>query len=54
MEPEEIFKIEIVKKILLSHGIKMKIEGCGCCGSPGVSFEYNGEKIIDNMDMFED
>ena len=34
-------------KILKNHGILMNIDGCGCCGSPLVSFSYNGELIID-------
>jgi hypothetical protein len=47
MTPEEKL-IEILKK----HGIEMNIEGCGCCGSPGVSIRYNGEIIIKEKDYF--
>ena len=51
-------KIKKVKSVLKDHGIKMKIGGCGCCGSPWVVFEFNGEKIEseDNFtfNMFED
>ena len=25
----------------------MQVGGCGCCESPWVVFEYNGEKILD-------
>ena len=32
-----------VEKILLDHDIKMIVDGCGCCGSPGVTFYYKGE-----------
>lgn len=39
---------EKMKKILTKHGIKMSISGCGCCGSPWVSFEYNGKMIVDD------
>jgi hypothetical protein len=52
-------KIERVKEILREHDIKIDVGGCGCCGSPFFSFEYKGEKIIDdedycNIDMFGD
>lgn len=48
-----------VKEILKQHNIKMSIGGCGCCGSPWVSFEKDGVKIVDDVeyftiDMFED
>lgn len=45
MSTEE--KIEKVKEILSSNGIKLYIDGCGCCGSPNVKFEYKGEMIIE-------
>lgn len=37
-------------EILKSHGIEMKVDGCGCCGSPWVKFEYHGETIVDKQD----
>lgn len=48
-----------VKEILKQHNIRISIGGCGCCGSPWVSFEKDGVKIVDNdddfnIDMFED
>ena len=43
---------EQVIKILSEHGIKMSIGGCGCCGSPWVSFEYNGEMIVNDEESF--
>lgn len=46
-------KEQIIEKILESHNIKIKIGGCGCCGSPWVSFEYKGEMIIQNEDEFK-
>lgn len=48
MNTEE--QIEHVKKILLSHGIKINIGGCVCCGSPWVKLEYNGQIILDEDD----
>ena len=35
-------------KILKEHGIEMIVGGCGCCGSPWVTFKYNGEVIFDD------
>ncbi len=40
-------KIEKMKEILKSHDIEMSVDGCGCCGSPWVSFVFKGEEIID-------
>ena len=50
---------EQVVEILRKHDIRMYVGGCGCCGSPWVKFEYNGEIIADlkddfSFDMFED
>lgn len=42
-------QIEKMKKILVENGIEMKVQGCGCCGSPWVSFSYKGRKIIKDM-----
>lgn len=42
-------KAESVAKmveILRSKGIRMVVEGCGCCGSPDVEFEYDGQIIV--------
>ena len=33
--------------ILESHGIEMEVVGCGCCGSPEVTFKYRNESILD-------
>jgi len=44
---------EKVKEILKQHNIKISIGGCGCCGSPWVSFEKDGVKIVDNIDYFK-
>ena len=43
---------EQVIKILSQHGIKMSIGSCGCCGSPWVSFEYNGKMIVNDEESF--
>jgi len=43
---------EKIKEILKQHNIKMSIGGCGCCGSPWVSFEKDGVKIVDDVDYF--
>lgn len=37
-------------EILKSHGIEMKVGGCGCCGSPWITFKYKGETIVDDDD----
>ena len=39
-------ELERMQEILREHGIVMAVAGCGCCGSPGVYFEYKGERII--------
>jgi len=44
---------EKIAEILKEHGIKIEIGGCGCCGSPWVSFEYKGEMIIKDQDDFK-
>lgn len=44
LEPSRQKMISILKKF----DIKMKVDGCGCCGSPWVSFSYKGEIIIDH------
>ena len=41
-----------VIEILKAHGIEMSVAGCGCCGSPYVSFKYKGEFIIKNEENF--
>lgn len=33
--------------ILKEHQISMSVGGCGCCGSPDVTFSYKGEEILD-------
>lgn len=33
--------------VLRSNGIQMEVGGCGCCGSPWVTFAYKGQKIFD-------
>ena len=43
---------EKIKEILKQHNIKMSVGGCGCCGSPWVSFEKDGVKIVDDVDYF--
>jgi hypothetical protein len=57
--PKDYFKEEAIKEenkkekmisILEEHGIEMSIGGCGCCGSPWITFIYKGEVILDNVD----
>lgn len=43
--PREAAKASMIS-ILKSHGISMRVSGCGCCDSPSVSFSYGGEEII--------
>lgn len=43
-------KKERVKAILKEHGIEMAVGSCGCCGSPWVTFKYEGETILDYED----
>ncbi len=41
-------KCDRVEAILSSIGAELIINGCGCCGSPIVSFKHNGEVILDD------
>lgn len=41
-------QIEKMKQILKENGIEMQVGGCGCCGSPWITFNYKGEEIIDD------
>lgn len=46
---------ELKKKIydiLEECGIQLKIEGCGCCDSPEVTFIYKGETIVNEEGCF--
>ena len=52
-------KIERVKKILKESGIRMYVGACGCCNSPWVTFEKDGELILNDEEfcdfsMFEE
>jgi len=41
---------ELMIKILKNYGIEMEVFGCGCCGSPTVSFSWNGESLLKDED----
>jgi hypothetical protein len=52
---------EVYKKVaeaLRAKGIRINVGGCGCCGSPWVKVEVDGEVIADvdyfNFDMFDE
>lgn len=45
--------------IILAHnGMKIRISGCGCCGSPIVKFVCDGQTVVDHesfiIDMLEE
>jgi hypothetical protein len=46
-------RIKKVKEILKANDIEMSVGGCGCCGSPFVSFSYRGEVIVEDEDDFK-
>ena len=55
---QEQNSIDRMESILRSQGIRMKIGGCSCCESPWITFEYEGETIINDIEghqinMFE-
>lgn len=37
-----------VVAVLRSAGITMSVDGCGCCDSPRVTFEFGGEVVLDD------
>ena len=41
-----------LSSLLDDLGIELKIDGCGCCGSPRVSFSYMGEVVVSDMENF--
>lgn len=47
-----------LKEELRKRGIVMQVGGCGCCGSPWLKVEIDGEVILDDdkiyIDMFEE
>lgn len=45
-------QIDEVKRILNTRGIEMNIYGCGCCGSPTVSFKCDGKQLVYRVDDF--
>jgi hypothetical protein len=40
-------------KALQRKGVRLNIGACGCCDSPWVSIEIDGELLIDDEDRFE-
>ena len=44
--------VQRMKSILAFHDIELQIGGCGCCGSPWVTFKYKGEYIVKDADFF--
>ena len=49
---EQKTNTEKMKEILESLGIELEILGCGCCGSPNVTFKYKGETIVNDESHF--
>lgn len=58
MKQEKLNDLVQVLTWLKSNGIKIKTDGCGCCGSPYVKIEVSGEIKVDEdnlfIDMFEE
>ena len=42
--------VKRMTEILESKGIRMMVGSCGCCGSPWVKFESDGEMIMEEAD----
>lgn len=41
-------KKEKIKEIFQKRGIRISVAGCGCCGSPAMCVEVDGEIIFNN------
>lgn len=46
MSPE----IKLMTMILKQLEIQMSVNGCGCCGSPSVTFKYKNQPILEDYD----
>ena len=44
---EEIAALEETKKALLSKGVEVNIDACGCCNSPWIKVKIDGEVLLD-------
>ena len=42
-----------VERVLTALDIEMEVGGCGCCGSPWVTFKYKGKTILEDEDDYE-
>lgn len=42
-----------LKELLDSIDVELSIWGCGCCGSPAVTFKHKGKTIIDDCGDFK-
>jgi hypothetical protein len=57
MKYDDLPKLIRFLKFLKDNSIKLKTTGCGCCGSPGLEIEMNGESFYEPdclIDMSKD
>lgn len=45
-DEEKNEKIKVMQEILKSYGIEMHVSGCGCCGSPAVTFIHKDVFVL--------
>lgn len=43
-----------IQRLLAERGVKIKLGGCGCCGSPWLKLEIDGETVFDDDDAYLD
>jgi hypothetical protein len=50
--------LEEIQPVLAAHGIRLVVGGCGCCDSPWLTVEVDGQMLLDagnaNINMLKE